>query len=446
MLASLPHRDQYRAALGIPADHTLIAISSTWSAGSLLGTHPTLIRRLLAELPIDEYRVAAIVHPNAVAGHGAYQLRSWLADCVRAGLQIVPPLEGWRATLIAADAVIGDHGAVTGYAAALGRPTLLAAFPDDDIAPGTAISALGRTAPRLDTTSPLRPQLEAALKNHCHDTFAEVAALTNAVPGESPERLRATFYRLLRLDEPAHEPTLHPLPLDGLTPLPAPRIPAVLVTARTGQDHQWVRLQRFPAEQWPHFAPAAPGTRAHLLVHHRHPARRLRAAADIVFALVSEAPATDAARASLLRQILKAHPGALLAAVAGQDDCLISDRDGTLVALRADIAGVADAGGANGERGGPPASAEDAGPVDPLTYASAALARHAAETSDSPPGSAEPAGSPLRSAGNADGPLRSAGNASSPLAAAANGITLHIGARRVRLAARPVAREADRPG
>ncbi|MFC7740294.1 hypothetical protein ACFQXA_03960 [Nocardiopsis composta] len=62
-------------------------------------------------------------------------------------MRLIPPEQGWQAALVAADAVIGDHGSVTYYAAALGRPVLLAAFDEGEVLPGSHIDLLGRAAP-----------------------------------------------------------------------------------------------------------------------------------------------------------------------------------------------------------------------------------------------------------------------------------------------------------
>lgn len=78
---------------------------------------PLILRRLTSELPIDEYRTAAVLHPNIWAGHGPGQVRLWLDRARRAGLALVDPLAGWRQALIAADLVIGDFGSVSYYAA-----------------------------------------------------------------------------------------------------------------------------------------------------------------------------------------------------------------------------------------------------------------------------------------------------------------------------------------
>jgi hypothetical protein len=117
---------------------------------------------VLAELDLDRHVVCTALHPNVWYAHGPAQIELWLGDCLRAGLRIIPPVRGWQQALLAADVVIGDHGAVTGYAAALGKPTILATFPEQDVVADSAIGALGRVAPRLDQQRPLASQLREA--------------------------------------------------------------------------------------------------------------------------------------------------------------------------------------------------------------------------------------------------------------------------------------------
>lgn len=133
--ASLPFRDSYRKALGV-GDRILVAVSSTWGSGSLLQRCPDLLPQLCDELPPEKYRIAAIVHPNAWCWHGRRQVRAWYLDAVKRGLIMVPPEEGWRAVLAAADVVVADHGSVTCYAASTGVPVVLAVFPGEDVEPG----------------------------------------------------------------------------------------------------------------------------------------------------------------------------------------------------------------------------------------------------------------------------------------------------------------------
>ncbi|MGN5379425.1 hypothetical protein ACQ4WX_25445 [Streptomyces lasalocidi] len=166
-------------------------ISSTWGRTSLLGSHPDLFARVLGELPCDEYRVAAIVHPNVWAAHSTWQLGVLQAAALDAGLLLMPPVHAWRAALVAADVVIGDHGSVTLYGASLGTPVLLAAFGADAV-PGTAIHALGAVAPRLDARGDIRR------RDRGHRTRAPSPAVrgrraaglrrTGAGPGTAPCR------------------------------------------------------------------------------------------------------------------------------------------------------------------------------------------------------------------------------------------------------------------
>lgn len=66
---------------------------------------------------------------------------------------------------MAADAVVGDHGSVTLYGAALGKPVLLASFGSDAV-PGTAADSLGRAAPRLDPLGDMVRQIRTAVGEH----------------------------------------------------------------------------------------------------------------------------------------------------------------------------------------------------------------------------------------------------------------------------------------
>ncbi|TCO60555.1 hypothetical protein [Actinocrispum wychmicini] len=202
LVASVPFRDSYRAALGVSAGQRTVVVSSTWTSQSAFGRHPDLFERLMAELPSADYRVVALLHPNIWCNHGAWQVRAWLADSVRAGLVLVPPEDGWRAALVAADLVIGDYGSVTQYAAAIHRPVLLAATPDDDYLPGSPAAAVRRTAPGFRLDRPLLPQVRDAVD---HTRRSGIADLLTSEPGRAGRILRRTMYRLLGLSEPARE-------------------------------------------------------------------------------------------------------------------------------------------------------------------------------------------------------------------------------------------------
>ncbi|MFD7654716.1 hypothetical protein ACFV4N_12135 [Actinosynnema sp. NPDC059797] len=199
MVASLPLRSRYREALGVPADGRLVTVSSTWAPDSAFGSRSSLCRALLEQLPVERYRVALVLHPNVWAVHGRWQVRAWLHDCIDAGLLVIPPEEGWRATVVASDHVLGDHGSTTQYAAAIGKPVALASFPDDNVRPGSLADAVRRYCRLVDPALPLQPQLPSAIPG---DGASHLAGLVSSRPGAAAAELRRTMYRLLGLPEP----------------------------------------------------------------------------------------------------------------------------------------------------------------------------------------------------------------------------------------------------
>jgi CDP-glycerol glycerophosphotransferase (TagB/SpsB family) len=252
--SSRPWRVDYRRALGVHPAQRLVVVTSTWGTGSLLNQDPRLLPRLLAELPHDEYRVASVLHPNVTDEKGAWQLRAWLDDARRAGLLMIPPEEGWRAALVAADCVIGDHGSVSLYAAALDRPVILGAFDAGDIDPHTAMAALGRTAPRLDPGAALVKQIDQTMSDHRPGRYDDLAA--RAFATEARHRaaglLRDEVYSLLGLATPSTPVRLDPVP----PPVPEPRPwehgahPTLLATAAidTGPAATRISVRRHPSE------------------------------------------------------------------------------------------------------------------------------------------------------------------------------------------------------
>ncbi|MFI6500290.1 hypothetical protein [Nonomuraea typhae] len=207
LLASAPRRLHYRHALGLRPDLKLITIASTWREDSLFGLDPLLVSRLLSALPYDRYRVALILHPNIWAAHSGFQIKAWLAEAMRAGLILLPPEEGWRAAIIAADWVLSDHGSVGVYAAALGRPILLDKSGQDLIDPRSALGRLLAVAPALDPRADLLPQLRRAeqLRDRCR---AVAATWISSAPGRSLHLIREQVYRMMDTAPPGTEPAL----------------------------------------------------------------------------------------------------------------------------------------------------------------------------------------------------------------------------------------------
>jgi hypothetical protein len=251
MLASLSLREKYRHAFHA-RDRRLILLSSTWGRFSLLGSDPTLPARLLAQLPLDEYRVAAALHPNVWARHGSWQVRRWLADALDAGLMLVPPEEGWRAAVIAADLVITDHSSVTCYAAALGRPLLLAADGNGEVVPGSGMDALRTALARL-TAEPFTAQIDRAMDDHDPDKMIALTEPIFAHRHQAKQRLHSTLYRLLRLTPPSAAVTTRRLPVPDVPRHSPDAIAVRTAVIRPARDHLVVTLSRLPAgahDQW----------------------------------------------------------------------------------------------------------------------------------------------------------------------------------------------------
>lgn len=215
LVNSRDERRTYRAALGVEDHQRLITVGSTWGSGSLLHRRFELITRLLGELPHERYRVAVFIHP-AVWSFEAENILRWLRPHVDfGGLMLIDPAQGWHATLLASDLMIGDNGSTTLYGALLDKPLLLAAF-SEDVVPGTVMDQLGREARAIDPDADLRWQIEDEIEKHDPTRAARLTERTIARPGESDELFRALSYDKGGLSMPDHE-----LPLLA-APLPEP--------------------------------------------------------------------------------------------------------------------------------------------------------------------------------------------------------------------------------
>ena len=132
------------------------------------GTRQSLVREVYAMgpaaavLPHDAYQLALILHPNERARLGDHDLTELLNPALEAGLLLAAPFEEWAAVLVAADAVVTDHGSTALYAAALDRPIVAAYDGGDELIPGSPMDQLLSRSPRLDSPT----GLEAALGAH----------------------------------------------------------------------------------------------------------------------------------------------------------------------------------------------------------------------------------------------------------------------------------------
>ncbi|MFE2379705.1 hypothetical protein, partial [Streptomyces sp. NPDC059398] len=347
MLAARPYRERYRRALGVREGQRLIVLNSTWNPEGFFGDGggqdllPSLLPRLPAELPADDYRLAAVLHPNIWHGHGPGQIRAWLDRALRSGLTLIDPVRAWRQALIAADLVLGDFGAVTYYAAALGTPVLLASSAQEGLDPEAPLAAFVRDAPRLDPLAPLRPQVEEVWDRH--RPLAGPAEFTTSSPGAAASLLRRSFYGLLELPEPAAPALLEPLPLPPYEP--AHRTAPLRV--RTHVDHGSVEVER--STRIPYGATGE----THLAVHEdtRDPGEL--ELADVIWRAGQPDDPRLGGAAGWTAEILRRHRHCVLAAyVTGADSCTVRTRGQGVLQLSA----------------GPGADA------DPAAYASAAHA------------------------------------------------------------------------
>ncbi|WP_406141573.1 hypothetical protein OH828_05680 [Streptomyces anulatus] len=342
ILAAHPYRDRFRRALGVRCGQRLVLLNSTWGPQSLLGNGegtgddalPALLAQLTSELPSDEYRIAAVLHPNIWHGHGPGQIRAWLDRARRAGLALIDPLEDWRQALLAADVVIGDHGSVTYYAAALGTPVLLGATPLDSLDPDAPIADFIRTAPGLDALAPLRGQVDALIESHIPQPGP--MRFTSSVPGEAAVLLRRAFYGLMAAPEPPGPALLLPLPLPD--PEPALRTAPLYVLTRVLAGPEVV-VTRYtdPARE-----PAGAGD-AHLAVHEdtRDPGQL--GLAEVVFRCGVPDDPRFGPPGRWAAEVLDRHPHCALAAyVTGPSSCVVRTRDGALLRLTAGAEADAD--------------------------------------------------------------------------------------------------------
>ncbi|MGW2414017.1 hypothetical protein ACWCV5_17840, partial [Streptomyces tubercidicus] len=322
MLAGRVYRERFRRALGVRRGQRLVVLNSTWNPEGLFGNGgeqdvlPSLLPRLAAELPADDYRLAAVLHPNIWYGHGPGQIRAWLARARRGGLSLIDPVRGWRQALLAADVVLGDFGAVSYYAAALGTPVLLAASGEDRLDPEAPLAAFVREAPRLDPHGPLREQLVESLARH--RPLAGPAEFTTSAPGASAALLRQHFYTLLDLPEPTAPALLEPLPLPPYDP-PRRTHPLDVRTRIRGADIVVERSAGHPYD-------AAGET--HRSVHEDTLDPGDLTTADVIW---RDGPADDPRLGSpdqWTAEVLQRHPHCSLASyVSGPDRCTVRTRD-----------------------------------------------------------------------------------------------------------------------
>ncbi|MGX1759302.1 translation initiation factor 2 [Streptomyces lydicus] len=252
LLGSIGHRESYRAVLGT-GERRLIVLTSTWGPESLMAVRPELPGELVGRLPHDAYQVALVLHPNEYSRTGSFDLTRHLAPALSAGLVLPGPYAEWASLLVAADAVVTDHGSTALYAAALGRPVIGAYEGDTELIPGTPMARMLAASPRLSEASDLDRVLRSA---EALDTrpFADAAF---ALPGQALSRLRSELYQLLGLSPPDVPAAPQPLPRPGS----APRHPSAFAV-RADVSGERIAVARFPPstpEEVHHLAAEHPG-------------------------------------------------------------------------------------------------------------------------------------------------------------------------------------------
>ncbi|WP_399084000.1 translation initiation factor 2 [Streptomyces sp. BBFR2] len=329
LLASRGLRDRYRAALGA-GGRRLIALTSTWGPRSLLARHPGLPARLARELPLDEYRLALLLHPNAHSSTGRHELTERLAPALAAGLTVAAPYEEWASVLVAADAVLCDHGSAALYAAALGHPLLSVCDGGDELIPGTPMDRLLAAVPAFKESG----DIADAIRGHRAERVTAPAAAAFAEQGNALTHLRTRLYACLGLPPPATPlaPRLLPVPR-AAAPLPA------ACAVRTRVRGTAVSVVRHPAAGDPEDHPGDDGPDApagHLAVEEDAAGVPLAQGAALLFRR-ARGGSGDAAwtAAGWIDDALAGYPGRrTVAAVLTPALSLLRRRGGPLLAAR----------------------------------------------------------------------------------------------------------------
>ncbi|AYN43547.1 translation initiation factor 2 [Streptomyces dangxiongensis] len=320
LLGSLAHRGNYRSTLGT-GERRLIVLTSTWGPESLLARRPELPGELISQLPHDEYQLALVLHPNEYSRTSAFDLSRHLAPALSGGLALARPYEEWAALLVAADAVVTDHGSTALYAAALGRPVIGAYDGGSELIPGSPMAKMLAQVPRLAKAADLVHVLPAA---EAHDTrgFAEAAF---ALPGQALQRLQSELYSLLRLRPRTVPVAPHPLPHPA-----APQRPLALAV-RAEVSGCRISIERFPS-----FTSEAVH---HLAAEHPEAGQRHVQSASVLWRRArpaSPAPHTSTwTAAGWTARVLEDAPGCrTAAAILSPERCLVRHRSAGPLSIR----------------------------------------------------------------------------------------------------------------
>jgi hypothetical protein len=317
MEASKCRVNHYREQIGLARGQHLVVVSSTWNEHSLLAKQQVLVNQLLAQLPMDEFCVALVLHPNIWFGHSEFEILHTLQDAQDSGLLIVPPDGSWQAFLLAADVIIGDHGSVSFYGAALGRPFLLAADGTPELDPECPTARFCEAADRLDIDGDLRAQLISAMLRNDPDRLIAITDQTFAHRGQSWKTLQAALFDLMRLPAPSRGPRMMPVP--DPVPLRGEQVTSYVMSASihdTEGSSARIELERFPAIMAEESGPYD----SFLVVDAYEVDEALRRNAEI---FVNNEVLTDQDAAAWIETIFLHYPGACLVAAATESGCAL---------------------------------------------------------------------------------------------------------------------------
>lgn len=321
MLASLPLRNSYRSAFCV-GERIMVVVSSTWGEKSLYGENPGFVTDLVLRLPADEFLVVMVMHPNIAAWHSPWQVRMWMEECERVGVVVLDPIEGWRAALVAADVVIGDHGSVTLYATALGRPVGLAVVPDDAVDPASAMGVLLDTAPRFVISQNPAMDLVNVIKDAGRVGLAPAGALVSSAPGESATLLRTLLYQMMDLSEPEHQADYAVLPVPRLNCSGTYSHLVTVTIINYSTKVLEAEVVRYPVSHLARQVPLAPG---HLVVSLQTPYKHWLDRAEII--AIDVDPRGDTDRLLEAKAVLAELPTCSLTLVTEHGTWLVASRD-----------------------------------------------------------------------------------------------------------------------
>lgn len=317
-------RPDIRRELGV-GKKKLVLVTSTWNEYSAMGARPDVYRRLVAQLPADEYLVAAVFHPNIWYGRSIYEIQHEFRDELDSGMLLVDQTT-WQAAVIAADVVIGDHGSVTNYGVALDLPTLLAADGTKEIDERSPLAGLHAALPHLVDGIPFREQIEAAIRDHRPGNWSAHTDQLFALPGKGLEAIVNAARSLMDLPPVTRPPRprrIAPIKVMRGEPVTAHR---VVVRARSGEPAPW-HLERHPA-----IVTTRDDIPESTLVV-RSDESYSRDSAEII---VHNGPLPEAEALAWLEETLTDWGGAAVATALEGGDCLVWCRDGTQIKARGD--------------------------------------------------------------------------------------------------------------